>query len=91
MDQKEVFELILRLDEKIDQLSVAQVKAESVSENIMQALMAIKTDLAYHIRRTDELESQVTKVKGFLMYFSVILATTATVSSIAYNVWRFFH
>jgi len=91
MDQNEVFELILRLDEKIDKLAVAQSKSEAADENIMQTLVAIKSDLAYHIRRTDELESQVTKVKGFLFYFSVSLATLATASTVAYNIWRFFH
>lgn len=76
----------LELYEKID------AKLDKVHEGlylINSRLVAIETDLRYHIARTDQLESQmvildkdITKVKGFFMYAGWILGGIATVSAI---------
>lgn len=79
MDAQLVEVLIDRLEHQAETL-----------ERISAELVAIRTDLNYHIARSNKLEDQVeilkqdyVKVKGFFMYLGWTLASIATVAAIA--------
>lgn len=91
MEPKEIYELFKKIDEKVDKISVEQAKVEVSLDNMKENMGAIKADIAYHIKRTDLLEAEVTKIRGFFFYFSVAIGFLGAAVTIIANLKAFFH
>ena len=71
MDQNQIYELFKKIDEKVDKISVSQARTEVFLDTIKEDHGEIRSDLKYHIQRTNLLEHEVTKLRGFfLLLFS---------------------
>lgn len=88
MAQKEIVESIKVLTEKVEQLLIAQGKVEAFNEHAKETLQQIKLDLNVHIKRTDLLEHEITKVRGFLFYFAISVTTVAALTTVVANLWK---
>lgn len=91
MAQKEMADALKSIAEKVEQLLVAQGKSEANQEHIKETLGLIKLDLGVHIKRTDLLEHEITKVRGFLFYFAVTVTTLAAATTVVANLWKVMH
>jgi len=91
MAQKDTVEALKNITEKLEQLLIAQVKDRADHEHIKETLGQIKVDISTHIKRTDILEHEFTKIRGFLFYFTVTVATLGSATTILSVIWKAFH
>lgn len=91
MDQNQIFELFEKIDAKVDKISISQAKLEVTNDTTKDALLSIKSDLNYHIHRTNLLEQEITKLRGFFFYFSVAVGFVGAATTIIANLWRVLH
>jgi hypothetical protein len=70
IDNDKLFRLLEKIDSKVDLLSIEQAKQEVINLSNHDELRKIREDVDYHIKRTDLLEKEVTKVRGFIFYVS---------------------
>lgn len=89
MDTNKLFQLLERIDNKVDQLSVDQAKQQIHTITHAEELRKIREDLNYHIKRTDLLEKEFTKLRGFLFYASLAIGAIGAVTTIMSDVWKF--
>lgn len=89
MDLNKIYELVVKIDEKVDKLSVSQAKSEVNVESLKEHATEIRSDLNYHIKRTDLLEREVTKVRGFFFYLSLIVGAVGAIAAISSNLGFF--
>ena len=88
MDQNQIYELFKKIDEKVDKISVSQARTEVFLDTIKEDHGEIRSDLKYHIQRTNLLEHEVTKLRGFFFYFSVIVGFLGAAVTIFSSVWK---
>jgi hypothetical protein len=91
MDQSQILELFKKIDEKVDKISISQAKLEVNNETFKDTMANIRADLNYHIKRTDLLETELTKLRGFFFYFSVAVGFAGAAITIVTNIWGMIH
>lgn len=84
-----LFQLLERIDNKVDQLAIDQAKQQIHTITHAEELRKIREDLNYHIKRTDLLEKEFTKLRGFLFYASLGIGAIGAVTTIMSDVWKF--
>ena len=88
MDNKQIYELLEKIDSKVDRLSIEQGKQEIINLSMNGEIRKIREDLNYHIKRTDLLEHEFIKLRGFLFYVSLIIGGIGAITTIVSGVWR---
>jgi hypothetical protein len=84
-----LFQLLGRIDSKVDKLSVDLAKQQVHTLTHAEELRKIRDDLNYHIKRTDLLEKEFTKLRGFLFYTSLAIGAIGAVTTILSDIWKF--
>ena len=90
LDNDKLFELLEKIDNKVDNLSIEQGKQEIINLSNNEELRKIREDVNYHIKRTDLLEKEVTKIRGFVFYVSLIIGAIGAATTILSDVWTIF-
>lgn len=90
LDNDKLFELLEKIDNKVDNLSIEQGKQEIINLSNHEELRKIREDVNYHIKRTDLLEKEVTKIRGFVFYVSLIIGAIGAATTILSDVWTIF-
>jgi hypothetical protein len=90
MDNNKLFDLLEKIDNKVDILAIEQGKQEIINLSNHEELRKIREDVNYHIKRTNLLEEQVTKIRGFVFYVSLTIGAIGAVTTILSNVWSVF-
>lgn len=85
-----LFNLLEKIDTKVDRLSIEQAKQEIINLSNNGEIRKIREDVNYHIKRTDLLEKEVTKIRGFVFYISLIVGAIGAVTTIVSSVWTVF-
>lgn len=88
MDNDKLFSLLEKIDAKVDRLSIEQAKQEIINLGNAEELRKIRTDLNYHIKRTDILETEFTKLRGFVFYASLAVGAIGAITTILSDVWQ---
>lgn len=91
MDQNQIYDLFKKIDSKVDSISVALARAEVEASHVKEDMRHIRSDINYHIKRTDLLETEVTKIRGFFFYFSVIIGFIGAATTIVTGLWSILH
>ena len=91
MTLKQLADALIKLTEKVDNLTVEQAKGQADLSHIKSTLDEMKVDVAHHIKRTDLLEQEITKVRGFLFYFALTVTTIAAATTVVANLWKVLH
>lgn len=87
LDNDKLFDLLEKIDNKVDNLSIEQAKQEIINLSNNEELRKIREDVNYHIKRTDLLEKEVTKIRGFIFYVSLIIGAIGALTTILSDVW----
>ena len=90
LDNDKLFQLLEKIDNKVDNLSIEQGKQEIINLSNNEELRKIREDVNYHIKRTDLLEKEVTKIRGFVFYVSLIIGAIGAATTILSDVWTIF-
>lgn len=87
IDNEKLFQLLEKIDNKVDNLSIQQGRQEIINLSNSEELRKIREDVNYHIKRTDLLEKEITKIRGFVFYTSLIIGAIGAVTTIMSDVW----
>lgn len=87
VDNDKLYHLLEKIDNKVDKLSVEQGKQEIINLGNSEQLKTIRVDLNYHIKRTDILEKELTKLRGFFFYASLLMGIVGAVTTVISGIW----
>lgn len=90
IDNDKLFRLLEKIDAKVDALSIDNGKQEIINLSNSEELRKIRNDVNYHIKRTDILEKEVTKIRGFIFYVSLIIGAIGALATIVSKFWVMF-
>lgn len=87
VDNDKLFQLLEKIDSKVDRLSIDQGKQEIINISNSDQLKSIRVDVNHHIKRTDLLETEVTKLRGFFFYAALIIGAVGAITTILSDVF----